>query len=145
MVDSQLLRRTIFKDIVSSAEPEYIPIKFHLQRGKIARVLGFSIFFSEDITATITDVVTVWFRKSQSGVFEFDAKDILWGHTLTIGSPQYTLPKPYRCSGMGIQTIAMSQWTGNIWITIYYDVDDMQKGEDVQVIESTKQKGRRVL
>lgn len=141
MPEPQLLVRTV-RVLEASAPGVVIPIKFNLQRGKIARVLGFSIMYALDLAPAF--VIQSIFRKAINAKFSFWPTDILWGHTWMNGDAHYNLPKPYRTTGISVNVQSTPSTTADILYTILYDVDDMAKDEEIATLETTRQKGRRV-
>lgn len=150
MPEPQLHTKTINTgDILQAGEIR--PIKFNLSRGKIARVLGFCVRVRG--TALITAEVSLDFRKPPKAAINADPPDTLWSfqineesaagsQVIVISSQSYTLPKPYRTTGISAQWAASTNTSMAFVITIYYDIDNMTKDEDIQYLESTKQRHR---
>lgn len=151
--DSQLLLKRVV-DLAPAAAGQAHKIKFNLQRGMLARVLGFNVQFRPDFTTRSNNTdISVHFRTEVDASVVANPTDCLWstmytnqfhtavGATPLIAETSYTLPKPYRTNGIMVQIAASFTTVAGVFIVVYYDVDAMEKGEDVQYLESTRQRG----
>lgn len=121
------------------------PVRFNLQRGKIARIWGFTwgVYF----TSGGNREYTLFVRKTPNAERSQSPQDILWASILaylatTAGAAphesQIMFPKPYRTSGITVQ-MHCSAGTGHAGLlTIYYDIDDVSRGDLAQRWEKSR-------
>lgn len=149
MVSNQLLSKRIFFPTIPEfgVSEDVRQLKFNLGRGKMARVLGFNVAWlingvdqlEPHQLVVVKDVI-----KTQPATPDPSA---LWIQS-TMGaqaSQSYTLPKPFRTNSLSVYAWAIDTNQSSCVLIVYYDIDDMKEGEDIQVMESTKQRGRRTL
>ncbi len=128
-----------------------IPVRFNLQRGKIARIWGFTFGVFSPAAGTVE--YTCFVRKSANAEREQTPQDILWGPVLdilanginfmgTLTELSIMFPKPYRTSGITVQMHGSGAPASRGLLVIYYDIDDVLKGELVQRWEKNISKGR---
>lgn len=151
MVSSQLLVKNVrFDNIQSTGEIK--SVKFNLPRGRLARILGFnwrmrnllastveySVDVLRNIDATInpdpSDILFCWQTVANLFTTDGDAREQPTGLR--------NLPKPFRTTGVSIQVAASQNTVTDLFFNIYYDTDDMEKDEDIQYLEKTKQRHR---
>lgn len=127
--------------------------RFNLQRGQIARVLGFHVQMTS--FRTLAEIaVSVHFRKQVDATVAAIPTDLIWSHQFEIDSrsaigqelldqnASFNLPKPYRTPGIMCTVASTSAQTAvDVFLLVYYDVDTMTKDEDIQYLESTRQRG----
>lgn len=128
-------------------------IRFNLPRGKVARVWGFSVSISR-IGADTAAEFSLFVRKARHARREDTPQDSLWAPIWDqnqTGTNRWSLvppisimfPKPYRTVGLTVQMHASETLdSAKMLLIIYYDIDDMIKGEATEVLEKSVQRGR---
>lgn len=147
MVNDQLLIKTVnFRQIQEiGIGEETRTIKFNLPRGMVARILGFNSAFvisTEELNET--HALEIFHSAVKAPPSDKPPVNALWIHR-TAGrnaSTSFNLPKPYRCTSLSVRVWSIDTTQASVDLNIYYDIDDMKEGEDVQALESTRQKGR---
>lgn len=130
-------------------------VRFNLQRGKIARIWGFSYGIS-NFTGVTTEY-SLFVRKSRSSVRADTPQDNLWavlqitflntnGRSI-VTEKSIMFPKPHRTTGLTIQQHATTTTSSQGLLIIYYDIDDATEGELANTWEKSRGKkyDRRML
>ncbi len=150
--DQLLVKTLLFENIQTTGEIR--AVRFNLPRGRVARILGFNSIL-RSIQSNSSGELFVVVRKPVDVPVDGNAKDQLWTwsysktvYTLAsvtgvITSQHYNLPKPYRCTGISVMVSTTTNDIADFFLNIYYDTDNMTKDEDVQYLESTRQRGHR--
>ncbi len=152
--DPQLLTKQVLGELTITGST--IPVRFNLQRGKIARIWGFNYGIEAMEEADITYQLFV--RKTPNAERSQTPQDILWQWMFALRtnginfagevvSDSVMFPKPYRTSGITVQITSDANTARRGSLIIYYDVDDVAKGELIQRWEKSRQKkyDRRML
>lgn len=150
MPTDQLLTKTVFFERIPEigVAEDVRKVKFHLPRGYIARVLGFAVAWIiqlADADEPHALDVTKGFPKIQG---RRPPPDALWSSTTLFGAGQeqsIVLPKPYRCTALGVRAWCIDSNLSSLHLIIYYDLDRMSKDEDVPILESSRQRSHRAI
>ncbi len=155
MADPQLLTKQLIIDDLEATEATE-SIRFNLQRGKIARIWGFLGAFV-NVQAVFAQY-SIFVRKTPNAERATTPSDLLASFTssfntngagFTISDHERTImfPKPYRTSGITVQMHASFNSTARGLLIIYYDIDDVERGELAQRWEKSRAKkyDRRAL
>ena len=150
MPSEQLLTKQVIGDGLNVVG-QTISVRFNLQRGKIARIWGFRYDISIILAGNIE--YTMFVRKTSNAVRQLTPKDNLWltirsfiqngtGFFLNSVGDQVMFPKPHRTTGLTVQMHCSAPSSSRGVLIIYYDIDDIEKGELVQTWEKNISKGR---
>ncbi len=150
MADEQLLTKQVIANDMNSTG-QTTSVGFQLPRGKVARIWGFNWALAQ--LQEVNREYSVFVRKTANSPRQDTPKDILWvqfvkrevsGAAWAIWHTQRDIifPKPHRTVGLTVQMHASSASTTNGVLVIYYDIDDMKKGEATQVLEKSVLRGR---
>ncbi len=147
MTDDQLLTKTVFFPSI----PQFVvgdpirTVKFHLQRGKIARVQGFCMWWIIQTLDINEPHILHVMKAAVKNRLTVASPSMLWASSMSGGgivSESFKLPEAFRCNRLSVDAFALAANASSGQLIIYYTIDDMRTGESTQVLESSRQKGR---